>query len=100
VGAESLLGWHVNRSDGVGVDFFSIGRFRDKYLRPDVIDQVLATLDPQRALVAADAKRSVRVQAEVVAPVMAPVTGPVIPPVQAPVWPTRTASCCRRWCRC
>ncbi|MBK7061267.1 MAG: caspase family protein [Rubrivivax sp.] len=85
VGAESLLGWHVNRSDGVGVDFFSIGRFRDKYLRPDVIDQVLATLDPQRALVAADAKRSVRVQAEVVAPVMAPVTGPVIPPVQAPV---------------
>lgn len=57
IGAETLIGWHVNRGDGSGVDFFSIGKFREKYHRPDVIDQVLMTLDPVQALERADAAR-------------------------------------------
>lgn len=56
-GAEALIGWHVNRADGKGVDFFSIGKFRDKYHRPDVIDRVLELRDPQLALAQADQQR-------------------------------------------
>ncbi len=63
-GAESLIGWQVNREDGTGVDYFSIGRFRDKYNRPDVIDRVLDTLDPQRALALADDARRARAAAD------------------------------------
>ena len=88
-GAESLIGWHVNRADGKGVDFFSIGKFRDKYHRPDVIDRVLELRDPQLALVQADQQR--RAQPDAGPPpddsppvVAAPVADPqvqMLPPV-------------------
>lgn len=63
VGAESLVGWHLERADGRAVDFFSIGKFRDRYHRPDVVDRVLDTLDPVQALAAADAQRRLHVDA-------------------------------------
>ncbi len=53
-GAESLLGWHVNRPDGMTADFFPIGRFRDRFYRPDVIDQGLLFDDTEAALAAAN----------------------------------------------
>lgn len=56
-GGETLAGWHVNRGDG-RAEFHSIGRFRDRYFRPDVIDRVLDTLDARLALDAADRERS------------------------------------------
>ncbi len=53
-GAEDLIGWLVNRHDGDQADFFAISRFRDRYYRPDVIDQVLVNMDAGRALEAAN----------------------------------------------
>lgn len=60
VGAESLIGWHVNRPGGA--DFHSIGKFRSAYHRPDVIDRVLETLDPDLALSQADDARRLAAQ--------------------------------------
>jgi WD40 repeat protein len=56
-GAEDLIGWHVNRGPDEAADFFSVGRFRDRFYRPDVISRVLATLDEAEALQQADAAR-------------------------------------------
>ncbi len=62
-GAEAMIGWHLNRDGGAGADFFSMGRYRERYLRPDVIDAVLDTLDVPRALAQADAHRAAYVDA-------------------------------------
>ncbi|MFO1195707.1 MAG: hypothetical protein U1E86_01875 [Burkholderiaceae bacterium] len=62
-GAERLVGFLAGRRDGTGTDFFSIDRFRDSRYRPDVIDAVLATLDPAQALADADARRRAQAQA-------------------------------------
>ncbi len=56
-GAESLIGFVRDRRDLPGADFFALGRFRDARHRPDVIDRVLETLDPARALELADLER-------------------------------------------
>jgi len=56
-GAEELLGWLVNRPEGDQADYFPLSRFRDKYLRPDVIDGVLASGDVAVALVSANRQR-------------------------------------------
>lgn len=53
-GAESLVGWHVNRADGHGADFFSVAHFRDRFYRPDVVDRVLALRDPALAFAQAN----------------------------------------------
>ena len=42
-GADRLVGWTVNRADGVGADHFSLNRFRERFNRPDLIDRVLPT---------------------------------------------------------
>lgn len=63
-GADSLIGWHVNRADGRGADFHSVGRFREQFHRPDVIDRVLDTLDAPEALRLADDQRRSRQRAE------------------------------------
>ncbi len=55
--AEQLIGWHLNSAEGAGSAFFSIGRFRQRLLRPDVIDRVLSTADPATALAQADRAR-------------------------------------------
>ena len=46
VGADRLVGWTVNRNDGPGADYFSLGRFRERFNRPDLIDRVLRTAAP------------------------------------------------------
>jgi hypothetical protein len=53
-GAESLIGWHVNRADGLNADFFPISKFRDRFYRPDVIDQGLRFDAPDAAVAAAN----------------------------------------------
>ncbi len=45
-----MIGWHVNRGKDKEADFFSIARFRDDYYRPDVINQILKTFNPDEAL--------------------------------------------------
>ena len=57
-GGESLIGWLVDRPDAVVPDWFGIGRFRERFHRPDVIDRVLDTRDPAEALRLADAQRA------------------------------------------
>lgn len=54
-GGENLIGWHVNNAKDAAADFFGVGRFRDAFNRPDVVERVLATLDETEALRQADA---------------------------------------------
>lgn len=53
-GGESLIGWLIDRPGVPLPDHFTVARFREIFHRPDVIDRVLDTLDPQAALRAAD----------------------------------------------
>ncbi len=50
IGAEDIIGWHVNRDTNKAADFFPIGRFRSVYYRPDIIIAILRTLDEKEAL--------------------------------------------------
>jgi WD40 repeat protein len=57
-GGEELIGWHVNH----GLDtpeFYTAGRFRDRFHRPDVIALVLEELDVRKALARANAEAGV-----------------------------------------
>ncbi len=56
VGGEALVGWHLNQALNKQADFFSIGRFRKQYYRPDVLQKVLGSGDYQEALRLADAE--------------------------------------------
>jgi hypothetical protein len=53
-GAESLIGWHVNRAKDEAGDFFPAAKFRAQFYRPDVIQQVLTKGDVIVALKSAD----------------------------------------------
>ncbi|MDP2783629.1 MAG: caspase family protein [Sulfurimicrobium sp.] len=53
VGGENLVGWHLNRAFNQSADFFSAGRFRAQYFRPDVVHKILQSGDMREALRAA-----------------------------------------------
>nr|NQU90881.1 WD40 repeat domain-containing protein [Bacteroidota bacterium] len=53
-GAEDLIGWHLNDGPDKEAYFFPASKFRNKYYRPDVIDNILATYDEGDALRIAD----------------------------------------------
>lgn len=44
-GADSLIGWHVNRGSDQAAEFYRVQQFRKQFYRPDVIRQVLKTGD-------------------------------------------------------
>jgi hypothetical protein len=48
-GADVLVGWHVNRGADAAADFYSLGRFRDRFHRPALIDLVFGTADVTQA---------------------------------------------------
>jgi WD40 repeat protein len=52
VGGESLIGWHMNRAYNKESDFFTVGRFRNQYYRPEVLQKIFMTGDIQEALLA------------------------------------------------
>ena len=54
VGADELIGWHVNHGFDQAPDFFPVSRFRDRFYRPDVIARVVDTLDVDAAVSLAD----------------------------------------------
>lgn len=56
-GAEDLVGWLVPRPGGERADYFGVSRFRDRYLRPDIVDQVLAQRDAAKAVAVANEAR-------------------------------------------
>ena len=87
-GAEDLVGWLVARPGGEQVDYFGVSRFRERYLRPDVLDLVLAERDPARALQRAnDARMAKAKEAE----------PEVIKTIQAGLAPVPVTRRCRRW---
>jgi WD40 repeat protein len=53
-GAEGLFGWHLNNGPDKAAYFFPASKFRDKYYRPDIIDNILITLDQDEAVRIAD----------------------------------------------
>jgi hypothetical protein len=59
-GGEELISWHLNRQPIQTADFFPAGKFRDRFYRPDIIDQMLTTLDEAQAVKMADAAKGVQ----------------------------------------
>jgi hypothetical protein len=41
---EDLVGWHLNRAMNQASDFFSVGRFRDRFYRPEIIQSIVQTM--------------------------------------------------------
>jgi hypothetical protein len=72
-GGEDLFGWHVNRGWNQAADFFPASRFRDRFSRPDIVQQVLVTLDEGRAIEQADRAANIRTDNSSVASRLPPV---------------------------
>jgi WD40 repeat protein len=72
-GGEALIGWHVNNGMDKAADFFPAAQFRRKFYRPDVIDQILETLDETKAVAQADQAAQRRQQAADIAKALPPV---------------------------
>jgi len=64
-GAEDLIGWHLNNGKEQAADFFPVSRFRSTRYRPDVIDQVLKTLDEKEKIRLANSEAGRKEVAEV-----------------------------------
>lgn len=62
VGAEELIGWHVNNGQDRAADFFEVGQFRDQFYRPDIIDLILEKLDENQAIETANASKKHKLQ--------------------------------------
>jgi hypothetical protein len=92
-GGERLAGWMLNRGPASESDFFPLDRFRDTYLRPDIVDRVLQTLDEALAISESDRLRSETAIAEAVAlPVARPIEAASVPPVVVPAGPAVIAT--------
>jgi len=63
-GAEDLVGWLVTRPSGEQADYFGASRLRDRFLRPDIVDQVLVQQDLPRAIAVANEARIGMAQAQ------------------------------------
>ncbi len=82
VGGDALIGWQVNRGRDHVADFFSVGRFSDKYYRPDIIEKILTTRDEERAIREADADTGRGEQRRSVATLLPPVIELIDPPTK------------------
>ena len=72
-GADRLAGWLVARDGDGSAEFHSLGRFRDRFNRPDIVDRALQVLDPLVAIEqAAPGERVMQAAAP---------TGPATPPI-------------------
>ncbi|MCB9760640.1 MAG: caspase family protein [Alphaproteobacteria bacterium] len=49
-GAEELFGWHLNRGRDQAADFVPAAQLRDRLYRPEMIPEILNTLDEAEAL--------------------------------------------------
>lgn len=80
-GADTLVGWHVNHGPASAADFYSLGRFRERFHRPALIDLVFRTADGALAVAEAERLR----QAGAADAVALVVPGPAAVPAPAPV---------------
>jgi WD40 repeat protein len=51
-GADRVVGWALPRGQQQAMSYFSLNRFRDRFLRPDVIDAMFVHLDEATAVAA------------------------------------------------
>jgi WD40 repeat protein len=72
-GGEDLFGWHVNRGWNQAADFFPASRFRDRFSRPDIVQQVLVTLDEAKAIEQANGQANIRTDSSSAASRLPPV---------------------------
>lgn len=77
-GADGLVGWHVNRGPSDAADFFSLGRFRERFQRPAIIDLVFRNADV--GLAAADDERQRREVASDAIALIVPAPAAATPP--------------------
>jgi hypothetical protein len=56
VGAEDLIGWHINNGEDAAADFYPVSRFRKTFYRPDVVGKILDTRNETEAVRLADAE--------------------------------------------
>lgn len=96
MGGENLVGWHVNRGFSQSADFFSVGRFRDRFYQPSVIQKVMQLGDEQEALRAHRAEMAMleqmNAEAALPAPVKAAPVKPAAKPAPTPVQMTMAAA--------
>jgi len=59
-GAESLVGWHVNKGWDEASQFFSVDRFREQYNRSDIVKLALTTGDENRAIQEANQRAKIK----------------------------------------
>jgi WD40 repeat protein len=59
-GGEDMIGWHLNRGWEQAADFFPASRFRERFSRPDIVQQVLRTLDEGEAIEVANRAANIR----------------------------------------
>jgi WD40 repeat protein len=64
-GGEELIGWHVNRGVDGTPDFYPASTFRDRFYRPDIIQEILVSYDEQSAVATANERRGVRVTTQI-----------------------------------
>ena len=79
-GADGLVGWVISHLDEGTAELYSLGRFRDRYQRPDIVDRVMQKLDVATAVAEAPpSERDLQRVAEAATPT------PVRPSPAAPV---------------
>jgi hypothetical protein len=89
VGADELIGWHINHGLDQAPDFFPVSQFRDRFYRPDVIAKVLDTLDVDEAVRQADATAGLmRPKAAAVPTLLPPVVSIASPSDNSPITET------------
>jgi hypothetical protein len=89
VGADELIGWHINHGLDQVPDFFPVSQFRDQFYRPDVIAKVLDTLDVDEAVRQADATAGLRrPKAAAVPTLLPPVVSIASPSDNSPITET------------
>ncbi len=79
-GGEELFGWHLNRGKDRAADFFPASRFRDSHYRPDIVAQVLDTLDEAQAILAANSAAKKRKLEDDIRKLVPPVVTILSPP--------------------
>lgn len=72
-GGEALVGWQLNRGWSDAGDFFPAHRFRNRFYRPDIVQQVLLTLDENKAIAEADRRSNTAEQERSIRKLLPPV---------------------------
>ncbi len=72
-GAESLIGWQVNRGWDETAEFFPVDRFRDQFNRPDIVKLVLGLQDEEAAIAEANKRSGLKRAAETIRATLPPV---------------------------